>query len=151
MRVFAPSLPTWRDPREDLEVGPYTEIVSEFLGLLKIGKVAVAGNSMGGWIALSLVERNKDLVDILILEDSAGISSTNFDLINRAGIPVLIIWGSDDETISMKNGMRFHRKIETSTLVCLNGVGHVPHWEKPEEFNRLVLDFIKQAKEKGSK
>lgn len=151
LRVIAPSLPSWRGDLKNLDVQSYVEILREFLSKLKIDRTAIVGNSLGGWIALSLMERNQELIDVLILEDSAGVSSTNFDSINQSGIPVLIIWGSDDKTIPVGNATTFHRRIETSTLVTLNGAGHVPHWERPDEFNRLVLDFITQSRGRGSK
>jgi len=34
-------------------------------------------------------------------------------------------------------------KIRNSTLVTFKNCGHVPPIEKPEEFNRIVMNFLK--------
>jgi len=150
-RVIAPSLPTWRGSLRDLNPRPYAEVLEEFLQVDEIDRVSVVGNSMGGWIGLALAERNQDLIDVLILEDSAGVSFIDFEKINSIGIPVLIIWGGDDKTFPIRVAEHFHHKIDSSTLIIFNEAGHVPHWEKPDEFNRVVLDFITKMRERGSK
>ena len=56
--------------------------------------------------------------------------------------PTLIIWGAQDRLIPVENAHKFHSLIRNSKLVILDEVGHVPHAEKPEEFNRVVIEFL---------
>jgi len=55
--------------------------------------------------------------------------------------PTLIIWGAQDPIIPVAHAHIAHQMIKNSQLHILDRCGHVPQIEKPEEFNRLVLDF----------
>lgn len=43
------------------------------------GRVALVGNSMGGWTSLLWAERHPERVSVLVLEDSGGLSGTDVD------------------------------------------------------------------------
>src|SRR3989304_833593 len=58
--------------------------------------------------------------------------------------PTLIIVGEEDILIPLKNSKILHEKIKGSKLVIIKDCGHVPPIEKPEEFNEVVLDFLKE-------
>ena len=111
--------------------------------------MTVVGNSMGGMIAMEIAARKPGSVGALVLEDSALDSRTESlvtEKINESEIPVLIIWGREDKIIPLKVGERIHSKLKKSSLVILEDTGHVPHWEKPEVFNNLILDFQNSAR-----
>ena len=38
--------------------------------------------------------------------------------------------------------MLSRRRLKNSALVILDGVGHVPYEEVPDEFNRVICDFL---------
>lgn len=62
-----------------------------------------------------------------------------------AGIqaPTLMIWGEHDRVIRTRpNARRLHKAIPGSRLVIMPDVGHAPHQERPEAFNKLILDFF---------
>jgi len=56
--------------------------------------------------------------------------------------PTLIIWGAQDPIIPVAHAHIAHQMIKNSQLHILDRCGHVPQIEKPEEFNRLVLEFL---------
>jgi pimeloyl-ACP methyl ester carboxylesterase len=58
--------------------------------------------------------------------------------------PTLVLWGADDALLPLSMGERFHAGISGSKLVAIKECGHIPQLEKPEEFNRLLLDFLGQ-------
>ncbi|HEV2403854.1 MAG TPA: hypothetical protein VGR88_00295, partial [Ktedonobacterales bacterium] len=58
--------------------------------------------------------------------------------------PTLIIEGDLDERITLKMGDAMAAGIAGARLVTMAGVAHVPNMEKPDEFNRLVEDFLNQ-------
>jgi pimeloyl-ACP methyl ester carboxylesterase len=155
LRVLAPSLPPWHGSPKDLDIEPYVEDLEQFLSGLRIDRIFIVGNSMGGWIAMEIAADHPEWVRGLILEDSAGISnSSDQNLISKvddARVPVLIIWGRDDKILPLEAGRYLHSKLKTSDLVLLDHIGHVPHWEVPDTFNRLVLDFLKREQETQSK
>lgn len=56
--------------------------------------------------------------------------------------PTLIIWGEDDTIVPLPLGYRLHQQLPHSRFALIRGAVHVPMWEKPTEFNQLVLDFL---------
>ncbi len=66
-----------------------------------------------------------------------------------AGIPTLLVWGTDDVAVYASSADHLRRHLPNSTLVRFPGVGHLPYEEVPEEFNRTVLDFLKDRPPSG--
>lgn len=60
-------------PRENFELDDYYEIVDGLLTELNIQKVNIVAHSFGGRIALLLASRKPEIINRLILVDSAGI------------------------------------------------------------------------------
>ena len=56
--------------------------------------------------------------------------------------PTLIIWGRDDQVNALEMGEETHRLIPNSRLVVLDNCGHGVPTERPDEFNRLLLEFL---------
>ncbi len=65
------------------------------------------------------------------------------DRIPEIKAPTLIIVGEEDILIPLKYSKILNEKIEGSRLVIMKDCGHVPTLEKPEEFNKIVLEFLK--------
>jgi 4,5:9,10-diseco-3-hydroxy-5,9,17-trioxoandrosta-1(10),2-diene-4-oate hydrolase len=59
--------------------------------------------------------------------------------------PTLLIWGSLDRAVDPASGARLREFLCRCREVILEGVGHVPYEEVPEEFNRIVIDFLQRA------
>jgi pimeloyl-ACP methyl ester carboxylesterase len=59
-------------------------------------------------------------------------------------IPTLIVWGSEDRAVLPESAHELVRHFQNCRLVMLDGVGHLPYEEVPEEFNRVVAEFLKQ-------
>lgn len=60
-------------------------------------------------------------------------------------IPTLIVLSDKDNTFNIKVGDYIHKTINKSKKVILPDCGHLPYVEKPEEFNQIVLDFLKET------
>ena len=56
--------------------------------------------------------------------------------------PVLLIWGKEDNITPLFVAEEFHKLIKNSELVWMEQCGHAPMMEKPEEFNRLMANFL---------
>ena len=101
---------------------------------------------MGGWIAMKLAMNEPSLVSSLILEDTAGLSSSDsvetLSRLKSSRIPTLVVWGSNDTVIPSSTGELIHSSVDSSLLVIINGGGHVPHWEQPQAFNEAVISFL---------
>jgi 4,5:9,10-diseco-3-hydroxy-5,9,17-trioxoandrosta-1(10),2-diene-4-oate hydrolase len=60
---------------------------------------------------------------------------------------VLIIWGREDRVLPLKHAYFGAAKLACASLKVMSGCGHLPFLERPEECNRLMLEFIGQGHE----
>jgi pimeloyl-ACP methyl ester carboxylesterase len=72
-----------------------------------------------------------------------GMSNNLGPRLKELSVPTLIVWGEHDTWISPTNAPKLKADIAGSKLAVIPNAGHVPHEEKPEEFNGLVIDFVK--------
>jgi pimeloyl-ACP methyl ester carboxylesterase len=57
-------------------------------------------------------------------------------------MPVQLIWGANDPLFPVAHAARAHSLIEHSRLAVIEGAGHTPQAERPEEFNRVLNKFL---------
>lgn len=62
--------------------------------------------------------------------------------LNELKIPVQLIWGADDPLFPLEHAARAHSMIQRSRLAVIEGAGHTPQAERPEEFNRVLQRFL---------
>jgi pimeloyl-ACP methyl ester carboxylesterase len=68
-----------------------------------------------------------------------------YDLTNRLNdlkVPVQLIWGANDPLFPVAHATRAHSLIKNSKLAVIEGAGHTPQAERPEEFNRVLHNFL---------
>jgi pimeloyl-ACP methyl ester carboxylesterase len=58
--------------------------------------------------------------------------------------PTLIIWGEKDRVLPLQHAYRGKEKLPNAKLKIMEGCGHIPFFERSEEFNRLVLEFLSE-------
>jgi 4,5:9,10-diseco-3-hydroxy-5,9,17-trioxoandrosta-1(10),2-diene-4-oate hydrolase len=58
--------------------------------------------------------------------------------------PVLIIWGEKDRVLPLRHGYHGKEKLPKARLEIIENCGHMPFFERWDEFNRLVLDFLSE-------
>ena len=57
-------------------------------------------------------------------------------------VPALLLWGGWDRAVHRSSASELHRRWKNSVVLILGRIGHMPYEEVPEEFNRIVLDFL---------
>jgi len=57
-------------------------------------------------------------------------------------MPTLIIWGDQDDIIPVSHAHAAHQAIPGSRLVIVEGVGHFPQIEAPDQFVAALVDFV---------
>jgi len=62
--------------------------------------------------------------------------------VEEISAPVLVVHGDADRVVPLSNGLLLARRIPGAELAVVSGCGHVVPLERPEEFNRLVEDFL---------
>ena len=66
------------------------------------------------------------------------------DNLSKITQPVLIIWGGMDRVLPLKHAYFGREKLPKAELKIMEGCGHIPFFERSEEFNRLVLTFLSE-------
>jgi 3-oxoadipate enol-lactonase len=69
-------------------------------------------------------------------------ASTSIAPLLEKKIPVLFIVGAEDQLIQPPIIEAMHRKMPGSQLVKVPGAGHSVYFEKPDEYNRILGDFL---------
>lgn len=193
-------------PLLDYKIETFVEFLRGFMESQNIKKAALAGNSLGGWIALDFTAQHPELVSKLVLVNSAGLHfgqgpTVDLNPSSLAGmrqvlelifynkqivtdefvhyafanhlkdndgytiqrtlagfaqdqfeesklasvhVPTLIVWGRNDELIPLAKGEQFHHGIPGSKMAVIDQCGHVPELERPEEFDRALMEFLGQ-------
>ena len=74
----------------------------------------------------------------------AGFARPQFedDKLKAIHVPTLVVWGRNDKLVPVEDAKRFGRGIPGAKVVVFEQCGHVPQIEKPEEFNRALLEFL---------
>ena len=83
--------------------------------------------------------------DILALQDPE-IRARNIvsaEDYGRIQAPTLVLWTSDDPTADVSEGRRIASMIPGAEFTVMEGCGHWPQYEDPEEFNRIHLAFLR--------
>ena len=73
--------------------------------------------------------------------EGAGLDERLLD--ERVPVPLLVIFGSQDEIAEPKSAQEY-RVVPGARIVLMDGAGHSPHVEKPDETARLVRNFLDQ-------
>ncbi len=62
-----------------------------------------------------------------------------------SSVPTLLVWGSKDRTVDPASAVQLGRYFQSSQLAIIQGAGHLPYEECPEEFARIVSGFLKPS------
>lgn len=63
-------------------------------------------------------------------------------LLREISVPTLIVVGSEDEFTPISDAELMHREIAGSQFVLIEGAGHMPNMERPDEFNAALRAFL---------
>ncbi len=66
------------------------------------------------------------------------------DRLEEVLAPSLVIVGDSDQPRTLAAADLLARKLPNARKVIMTGVAHLPNMERPDEFNRLVLDFLEE-------
>lgn len=65
----------------------------------------------------------------------------------RIDAPTLIVWGKHDELLPPSMADELRQAIAGSRVVLIDRAGHLPQVEQPEQFHRLLQDFLREGAE----
>lgn len=64
-------------------------------------------------------------------------------LLERVKTSTKIVWGRQDRIVPLECGELYQKAIKGSQLEIIDNCGHSPQIEKPEEFTKIALEFLK--------
>ncbi len=56
--------------------------------------------------------------------------------------PTLILWGEEDRVFPPEVGRGLQAAIPGSKLVVIPKAGHIPQWERPDEVNKILVEYL---------
>jgi pimeloyl-ACP methyl ester carboxylesterase len=59
--------------------------------------------------------------------------------------PTLLMWGTKDRAVDYRSADRVRRNFRSVRSVTFDGVGHIPYEEAPDDFNRALIEFLKDS------
>jgi pimeloyl-ACP methyl ester carboxylesterase len=69
------------------------------------------------------------------------------DGLSSIACPTLVVWGDQDVSDVQTAGPQLVATIPDARQAIIPGTAHLPNMEKPDEFNRILLDFLHEATE----
>ena len=57
-------------------------------------------------------------------------------------VPTLVVWGRQDRVLPLAHAHVAERSIPNASLQIFEECGHAPMIEKPDDFNRVVSEFV---------
>lgn len=59
-------------------------------------------------------------------------------------VPTLLVWGDRDRAVLPKSAPVLKAQFRDAELAIINGAGHLPYEEFPDEFNRILTEFLRR-------
>jgi pimeloyl-ACP methyl ester carboxylesterase len=87
-------------------------------------------------------ERNPTSGPTFKAQFEAILSSDRSQVVNAIRCPTLVIHGEEDPLVPVRNGHLLAERIAGAKLALLEGCGHLPHLERPEQTAKLIREFL---------
>jgi len=79
----------------------------------------------------------------------AGMKFDAAERVHQIEAPTLLVTGSEDRIVSPSSSKAIAERILNSRVVEIQGTGHLSFIEKAEEFNKIVISFLKEVAQEG--
>jgi pimeloyl-ACP methyl ester carboxylesterase len=73
-----------------------------------------------------------------------GAFSESYARIGRLTMPVLLLWGRNDKTVPFEHSREILKLVPRAEFHVIEDCSHIPHYEKPETVNPILMDFLKK-------
>jgi pimeloyl-ACP methyl ester carboxylesterase len=91
-------------------------------------------------------QRAREMIDLNEPREGSGeelwLEPEAVGRLGEISVPTMVIVGDKDQPDMIEASRLIAREIPGATIESMPGVAHLPNMERPDEFNRLVLDFL---------
>lgn len=67
-----------------------------------------------------------------------------YESVGKMDKSVLLFWGRNDPTVPFKHSDDLRAAMPNLEFHVIENCGHIPHYEKPEEVNPILLEFLRK-------
>jgi pimeloyl-ACP methyl ester carboxylesterase len=147
--VFAPS-------KEEVSVLAKPIIGAYLVNVYLIPQIAAGQTSdfhdreqFPGWVAqfrdqMQYRGFRRSIVSTLLEFDSDQILG-EYEKLGNSDIPVKVFWGREDQTVPLEFSNKLLELIPQARLTVIDEAGHLPHYERSEVFNPLLLEYLQST------
>jgi len=118
------------------------EFIRDYLKANGVARSVIMGASMGGGIVIMTALQYPEIVDGIIAVAPAWVESLKSDM-SKMKQKTLLVWGSKDHVVPIALSWEYASMIPGSRLEIVEGSGHPVYIEKPEEFVKITVDFLR--------
>jgi pimeloyl-ACP methyl ester carboxylesterase len=61
------------------------------------------------------------------------------------GKPTLLLWGRKDHAVPLSHGTELLKLVPQAEFHIIEQASHIPHYERPEDVNPILLDFLSRT------
>ena len=138
-REFVPLFePRFRVLAPDLPAGRELEHARSLVHDVRAGAI---GHGLGGEVAQALAVEG--LVDAIVLLDAKRAEGLSDEAFASLEIPVLLLWGEDDDVVPVAIAEELNDAIPTSTLGLVPGCGHDLLAEAAATIAPMILEYLR--------
>jgi len=67
-----------------------------------------------------------------------------YQQVGKMELPILLLWGRNDRTVPFEYNENLRAAIPGLEFHVIEGSGHIPHYERPDEVNPILLEFLRK-------
>ncbi len=117
------------------------QVLSSFISQGELNRPVLVGPSMGGRIALEFALNHPGILGGLILVGAVGVEENQARL-SQLDLPVLLLWGGDDQISPLVNSDILLESVSGAKRVVFAGAPHPCYLDQPDLWHAAVLDFL---------
>jgi pimeloyl-ACP methyl ester carboxylesterase len=72
-----------------------------------------------------------------------GIFIHEYEALGKMDRKVLLFWGRNDNTVPLEHSQILCAAMPNVKFHIIEDCGHIPHYEKPDIVNPILLEFLK--------
>ncbi len=113
-----------------------------FLGQLYCDPQRIPSNAVSGYVAGLRIPGTAGFLLRMLPSWRGDLDELKIALEKISTIPTLLVWGEADRAIAPSSAEALARCFQQAQVQMIPNSGHMPYEETPEEFNRLVIEFL---------